>query len=200
MHIFMTPPKPIHSCGSYEPYWIKDEYGEKVRNPKINDISRKLMDLKDDKNRGHSAAISYFSKLLSQKIVEYRLNYYTPPRQTGVAIILVPSSQQGRISPALDEIASYVSRQHNLHYFNPPVLNRTKTIQKLHSGGDRSIGVHLTSIAVDPSNISYLKYMRIILVDDVSTTGGSLRGCLQMLEAAGIDSQNIELISLLTTA
>lgn len=199
MHIFMTPPKLIHCCGTYEPYWVKDDDGEKVRNPKLDNISRQLMDLKDESNRHHKTAIRQFSRLLSDRISQLNLNMHSHA-QSGVAIVVVPSSQKGRVSPALEEIAEYVARQHNFTFYSPPVLQRVQTIQKLHSGGDRSISVHLSSIVVDNTHLTDLRYKRIIIIDDVSTTGGSLRACSQLLEAAGIESKHIELISLLMTA
>ncbi|OEE40750.1 ComF family protein [Vibrio ordalii] len=199
MNIFANPPKKIYCCGTYEPYWIKDDMGERSRNPKINRISRQLMDLKDENNRSNNTAVKDFSKLLSNRIKELGFNMHTKT-QSGVAIIVVPSSQAGRVSPALERIASYAARQHNLDFYTPPVLQRTKTIQKLHSGGDRSISVHLSSIVVDDTHLTDLRYKRIIIIDDVSTTGGSLRACSQLLESAGIQSRHIELVSLLMTA
>lgn len=200
MNIFMRAVKPIHCCDTYQPYWTKDENGERVKNPKNNAVSKKLMDLKDEQNSRHAAAVSFFSKILSTRINELGLNRYSSTTQTGVAIVVVPSSQKGKVSPALMEIARYVARQHNLSIYSPNPLTRTKTIQKLHSGGDRSISVHLGSIMVEQTHLTDLRYKRIIIMDDVSTTGGSLYACAQLLQSEGIESNNIELISLLKTA
>ncbi|TKF94991.1 hypothetical protein FCV71_18460 [Vibrio lentus] len=200
MNIFMKAVKPIHSCDTYQPYWTKNEDGERVKNPKNNVVSKKLMDLKDEQNSKHAASVSFFSKMLSNRINELGLNRYFSATQSGVAILVVPSSQKGKVSPALMEIAKYAARQHNLSVYVPNPLTRTRTIQKLHSGGDRSISVHLGSIRVEQTFLTDLRYKRVIIMDDVSTTGGSLHACSQLLQSEGIESNNIELISLLKTA
>lgn len=200
MNAFLGLMKQIHSCDTYQPYWIKDEHGERRKNPKNNPVSKKLMDLKDEGNSKHEVAVRYFSRLLSNRIAALGLNRYQSGIQTGVAIMVVPSSQEGRVSPALLDIARYAAKQHNLKMYDFNPLVRTKTIQKLHSGGDRSIGVHIDSIRVETANLVDLKLKRIIVIDDVTTTGGSLRACAQLLEAQGIDLKHIELISLLKTA
>ena len=51
-------------------------------------------------------------------------------------------------------------------------LIRTKEIEKLATGGNRNIDVHLDSIAVDPG-VSVTGEV-ILVVDDVTTSGNSL--------------------------
>jgi predicted amidophosphoribosyltransferase len=62
-------------------------------------------------------------------------------------------------------------------------LIRHTTINKLATGGDRSIEVHLNSIKVQNPNL--IKDKRILLIDDVTTTHNSLFACKQLLLEAG---------------
>ena len=57
------------------------------------------------------------------------------------------------------------------------------TIMPLHAGGNRNPRIHLDSIRVEhPESI---KGRSFILIDDVTTTGGSLHACSQLLMRAG---------------
>jgi predicted amidophosphoribosyltransferase len=65
-------------------------------------------------------------------------------------------------------------------------LERTKRIAKLAHGGDRSEEVHLNSVAV--ADASLIKGKDVLLLDDVTKTGNSLRACEKILLAAGAES------------
>lgn len=65
--------------------------------------------------------------------------------------------------------------------FDKDVLIRHTDIDSLHSGGDRAVGVHLESIKVNKT----VKGKKIVLMDDVTTTGNSLLACKQLLMEAG---------------
>jgi hypoxanthine phosphoribosyltransferase len=65
-------------------------------------------------------------------------------------------------------------------------LIRHKSIDKLSSGGDRSIQTHLQSIEVVCPGI--IEGKKLLLLDDVSTTGNSLMACKKLLESAGAKS------------
>ncbi len=196
--------KNIHSCDVYTPYRITNAAGEKVINPNRNQISSVLMDLKDPAHYKHGKAIQTFSRMFCAYVEQNKLMLQTPTSQLGVIIAIVPSSQQGQVSAALIDIATYTEKALKKKGCNitvvPNLFTRTKTIPKLHNGGDRSIGVHLNSISLNATNLINLRLSRIIILDDVSTTGGSLRACCQLLENQGIPSANIELVSLLKTA
>ncbi|WP_163695592.1 phosphoribosyltransferase family protein [Adonisia turfae] len=61
-------------------------------------------------------------------------------------------------------------------------LRRHRPIHKLSEDGERSIGVHLQSIELDHANL--IKGKRVLLLDDVRSTGHSLAACQQILKAA----------------
>ena len=61
-------------------------------------------------------------------------------------------------------------------------LRRTKVVKKAAWGGPRSIDEHLNSISVKKELV---KDKRIIVLDDVTTTGNSLQACQKLLHSAG---------------
>jgi predicted amidophosphoribosyltransferase len=64
-------------------------------------------------------------------------------------------------------------------------LVRTQKVEKLAHGGPRGIDIHLNSITVEcPRNLSG---RRLMILDDVMTTGNSLVACRQLLLDAGAD-------------
>ena len=65
-------------------------------------------------------------------------------------------------------------------------LVRTKKIEKLAHGGDRSQDIHLESIVV--KNVNLIKGKDILLLDDVTKTGNSLEACTLLLLEAGARS------------
>jgi len=66
-------------------------------------------------------------------------------------------------------------------YYDKDILVREEAIESLHSGGNRDIQVHLESIKVNKN----VKGKKIVIMDDVTTTGNSLEACKILLEKAG---------------
>lgn len=65
--------------------------------------------------------------------------------------------------------------------FDKDIIIRTRDIESLHSGGSRSIEVHLNSLAINKDIVG----RKIIVMDDVTTSGGSLEAARTLLEKAG---------------
>ncbi len=67
------------------------------------------------------------------------------------------------------------------NYFDKDIITRTKTIDKLASGGDRSIETQIGSLKVSKK----VKGKKVVVIDDVTTTGNSLIASKQLLLKAG---------------
>ena len=102
----MLLPVSVTSCGFYHPYWYQGE-----RNPHNDELSRQMMDFKDEDNRNHQRAINRFSELAIDKVGRLVIRggggrFVESP----FSIAIVPSHTAGRISPALIEVAERVVR------------------------------------------------------------------------------------------
>lgn len=96
------------------------------------------------------------------------------------AIAVVPSHRVDGRPSGISQIASkLVHRAKKIDAI--PCLKRCKTIQKLSEGGDRSVKRHLESIR--PEFTDRISGKRVLLLDDVRTTGHSLTACQQILQA-----------------
>lgn len=161
----------IYKLCDYHPYRLPDG----SRNPAVDRNSRFIMDLKDTGSRNYNSAVAEFVERVTNAI-----DSMTDPGQR-LQIAIVPSSGKGARSQAIEDIINRLNCAAEIEY-NPDFLIRTKTIQKLHEGGRREIGVHLDSIIVgelpDPN-------IPILLLDDVTTTGNSMMACEQLLKEAG---------------
>lgn len=187
----MLLPVSVTSCGVYHPYRYQGE-----RNPHNDELSRLMMDFKDEKNRNHQKAINRFSQLAIDKVGRLVIRgmggrFVEHP----FSIAIVPSHTAGRISPALIEVAERIVRSYRRGSVDC-CLERTQTVPSAHrEGGDRSITGHMSTIRVRGGN---LQGRNVLLLDDVKTTGGSLSACFYLLESA--DAGVIVPLSLLETA
>jgi len=62
-------------------------------------------------------------------------------------------------------------------------LRRTKDVPKSTDGGQRHISTHLNSIEV--TNPTFVEGKTVCVIDDIWTTGCTLRACARKMEAAG---------------
>lgn len=77
----------------------------------------------------------------------------------------------------------YMSRFSKLirDFFSKDVIIRTKTIEKLSGGGNRDLEVHLNSMKINEN----VKNKKVVVIDDVTTTGNSLEAAKKLLLEAG---------------
>ncbi len=199
----------VHYLGMYHKYWIDKK--RRIKNNIFDTYSANILGLK----RGKITSIRYFYSLLGSII----------PHKTNLMICVVPSSNPCDKNPGIKRLARALAKNNGL-IDGTDVLIRTKKIQKLAEGGERSRGVHYRSIAVkwenacqrnkfitsddtDPFTIPvmmaermarYLEILakflmhcpkpsillpmndlRVLLIDDVTTSGNSLRACRDIL-------------------
>jgi predicted amidophosphoribosyltransferase len=189
----MTAKIKIFHCGTYHPYRYRGE-----RNPKAGDLlSRAMMDLKDDNNQNHKKAIQTFADLIIDELTRYVIGKGEKEHKfTSVKfeITIVPSHREGKISSALQAIAQSVSK----HYENGKFiqsLKRNTTVASAHKeNGDRSVANHMATISI----VTDVKDKVVLLIDDVTTTGGSMIACVNLLKSKG--AKTVLPLALLETA
>jgi predicted amidophosphoribosyltransferase len=147
-------------CGEYQPY---RKHGEK--NPNFNVYSGFLLDLKENQ----TGAVERFHTSL-EKIVA-----------PDIPVAIVPSHDPAKTTSGLRALAQKLAASDRIDATS--CLVRTKKIDKLAHGGDRSIEVHLASIVV--ANPKLIQGRDVLLLDDVTTSGNSLEACRQLLMKAG---------------
>lgn len=157
----------IEHLYSYHPYWY---YGQNT-----DFISKMIMDIKCDddeewKVQRKSRAINFFCDEISKIIT------------SGFVVCIVPSSKPQKLDTGIREIAKKLCKKNNL-IDGTDCLVRVVEIETLHDGGNRDKNVHLNSIKV--KNINIIKNREILLLDDVTSTGNSLKACKELLLKAG---------------
>ena len=144
--------------GDYHPY-------RGGRNPNFNVFSGKVLDLKDGKEIG----IEHFRAALEEIVLP------------GVTVAVVPSHDPANTTGGLRTMAQRLAGACRIDATG--CLVRTKKIDKLATGGDRSVEVHLGSIQIRDARL--IKGKDVLLLDDVTTSGNSLEACRRLLMDAG---------------
>ncbi|CAN7177486.1 hypothetical protein [Variovorax paradoxus] len=158
------------ALGHYRPLNIK-QGGEKIRNPKFDQHSQHILNIKDSSKGWFNKSVTYCSDLVAS-------HGYTMMGFAKAQIVVMPSSQKGRVSAGLEQIARNLCKADRRFVYLPGTLVRTKTIEKLARGGDRSLHVHLDSLEYRPRDGE--PYRKIIL-DDVCTSTHSLGGAIAVM-------------------
>ena len=165
----------------YHKYWVYDEENEKVKNPEFDVRCGQLLDVKGDKNgRSFAPSVTAFGNLSAKTLRDFK-----PFAQyVSIDIAIVPKSEAGRVAPGLIGVAErLVALDKRFVLPRPQILTRTKTIEKLASGGNRATSVHTQSIRAD---IAMNRRRRaVLLLDDIGTTGNSIIACTDLIYAAG---------------
>ncbi len=153
--------------GDYKPWGAHKEDGGDGSNYPAH--SGRILDLKEAK----ASAVRHFKEMIEQEL------------QDGVVIVTVPSHDPAKPSRGLMKLAAELA-QTGKRIDGSSSLVRTKKIEKLARGGDRSKEVHLKSVQVAHADL--IKGRDVLLLDDVTKTGNSLFACSDLLLAAGARS------------
>lgn len=153
--------------GDYLPLGVHRQNGGDKSNYPAH--SGKILDLKDDKNN----AEAHFKELIE------------PELQDGIVIVTVPSHDPAKVGGGLKKLVEALSKNRK-HINGAAVLERTKKIDKLAKGGDRSKDVHIRSVKVAKPNL--IKGQHVLLLDDVTKIGNSLTAGKELLLASGAKS------------
>lgn len=146
--------------GPYKPWSFHKEAGGDGSN--YPEHSGRILDVKSDQNRG----------------IQYFFDYMSPRIKAGASIAIVPSHDPMKVGGGLSILAKKLVAAGICDDATACLVRHTK-IEKLSSGGDRSVNVHIGSIQIQ--DIDQVRGKKIILLDDVMTTGNSLLACRNIL-------------------
>lgn len=175
--VFLDPSHPngdgIYAYNTYRPWsWHKQFGGGWSDYP---EFSKRLLDLK----KNDPQAIQYF------------FNVVAPTINSGIAMAIVPSHDPANTVSGLRTLATRLSALDSRQDATGALV-RTQKIAKLATGGDRSLSVHLGSVAVPQPNL--IRGHTVLLMDDVTTSGHSLLACRKLLLDAG--AEHVECVAL----
>lgn len=156
--------------GEYHPYWTW-EYGTKVRNSRFDKFSSLILDFK----KSYPVVIECFQNNIAGFI------------GNDFPVCVVPSHEaccDNSNSPTARLAKGLVKSNNLIDATN--CIQRFRTIQKLAKGGDRNLEVHVNSVHI--VNPELIEGKTVLLLDDVMTTGNSLRACRKLLLDAGAEN------------
>ncbi|MCU0541047.1 MAG: phosphoribosyltransferase [Oscillatoriaceae cyanobacterium Prado104] len=105
-------------------------------------------------------------------------------RDESFAIAVVPSHSSGDRVSGIHLVAQKLAKSLPEHITDATLcLIRVKNIDRLSTGGNRELDVHFESMKV--INLELIQNKNVLLLDDVSTTGNSLRAGKELLLKAG---------------
>ena len=156
----------VAAFGTYRPWSLHVAAGGDRSN--YPEFSGRILDLK----AGYPAAIPYFFERIHPEILG------------NVAVAVVPSHDPAKGRGGLHQLASQLAANGRIDASS--CLRRAVKIDKLAHGGDRSLDVHLKSIAVD--NADVIRGRNVLVLDDVMKTGNSLFASRKLLLDAGAKS------------
>jgi predicted amidophosphoribosyltransferase len=117
-------------------------------------------------------AINYFADYLAGRLQKNGFE----------AIAVVPSHDPEKWESGVRDLAAKLVATDDVIDAGACLVRHTK-IEKLANGGDRSIGVHLNSLAVE--HVDLIAGRKVLVIDDVMTSGNSLAACRHLLLQAG---------------
>lgn len=155
----------IVSLGEYRPWTFHKENGGNGGN--WPEHSARTLDLKKKK----AAGLNYFFNYMVKRV----------KKPTAIAVVPSHSPATGPTS-GVHILAKRIAKELGLVDASKCLVRHTE-IEKLAGGGNRSIETHLDSVAVE--NADLIKGEKVLLLDDVTTTGNSLLACRRLLLKSG---------------
>lgn len=132
--------------------------------------------------QGYQIPIDTFAKEMKEALLE-QLGNDTLQLQ-GRCLVVVPSHLAGKWGRALLQVAKKLCQELNMLDYSC-ALERVAEHEKLTAGGDRSIDSHIATMKLNPA--FDVNGKKVIVFDDVTTTGNSLLAAARILRSAGAD-------------
>ena len=153
------------ALGEYHPY--RQPHSD-TRNPDFDAFSADVLSAK----RGEMEALAKFFDVLDPLI------------PSNAAIACPPASDSVKSRNGIRRLAMRVANARD-RVDATSLFIRTDVVQASSSGGGRSVAKHLESVSVSESTLESLQGRPLVILDDVVTTGSTLRACVQLLEPYG---------------
>ena len=144
-------------------------YYAEHRHPVIQPETQRIWDLKDE----IEPVIDYFAKQIEDTL------------KPGLGLVVVPSSSADAGDSGISLVVKKLAATGKFIDLTGCLI-RHKTLQKKHWGGRRTDKEDRESLRIE--NADLLKGKHIVLVDDVVTSGNSMKNCGQVLLDAGIEN------------
>ena len=145
--------------------------GIKVKNPNFSPIDGAILDLKKN---NFKAIELFYNKLIDIFDSFDDLN--------NIYFSAIPSHTANDNISSIHIIAKKLADHYNKDDYSE-VLQRYKNIPRLSDGGFRNIGVHISSIRINPR--LNIKGKNFFLLDDITTSGSSMAAGSQILKIGG---------------
>lgn len=168
-------------------------------NKKSVDFSKRLIGYKRDKD-------NYSVNLFTNDLIEFIINIANNEIEenvTKLALVAVPSSKVDKINNSMKKSIDIIEEQYMKGElesdFNSEfeiincknLLKRVKDVPTAHLGeGRANCEEHIDSIECMENNLSNENIIYLIL-DDITTTGSSMRACNEVLLDNGVNKENI---------
>ncbi|MET1253971.1 phosphoribosyltransferase [Aliikangiella maris] len=139
------------------------------QNPNFDKSSSMLLDFK----QGKYLAIEFWKALVVDKIRAITGEPFY--------IATVPSSTAGKSHPGFQALIPKLAQRLPIINKDYNLIKRKSTIDKLATGGNRSLSTHMSSLKVPHISVEKAP---VILLDDVTTSGNSLKAAITLLSHA----------------
>jgi len=154
----------IIGLGDYHPWkWHKIRGGNRDNYDKHSGL---ILDLKDNREPAIAHFVDILDKAITPRItLSFVPSHDATKKTSGIRLLVVKLAAKNGRQDATDCII------------------RTKTIPKLSQGGNRNEAVQLDSLKITETEKVFGK--TILIIDDVTTTGNSLKACKKLFIEAG---------------
>jgi predicted amidophosphoribosyltransferase len=166
---------------SSEVFYLGNYYSPSNPKFKADSFSKTILDIKAPMSRDMTAARLPRRLQNMKRAVEYFRSQLDSLLGKGFSIAIVPPSKSGPNRSGLPALAQQLAANGRIDASQ--CLVRHTDIPAQHEGGSRDFGRHLATIRVE--HVELVRGKRVLLLDDVGTTGTSLGACTKLLLDAG---------------